>query len=61
MKDAVPQGIDLEIGDAARRITGAGEHVVPLENLMQDYPVEKTTEPDAQKDTRGDWKVVPLH
>ena len=43
VKEAVPQRIDLKVLDAGGRIPGTGEHMVPLQHLMQDDPVEEAS------------------
>ena len=53
MEDAVPQGIDFEIADAGRGITGAGQHVVPLQDLVQHDAIEESAQAQAEEDAGG--------
>jgi hypothetical protein len=45
---AVPQCIEFEILDGVRWKARAREHVMPLQNLVQDDAVEKTTKAEPE-------------
>ncbi len=53
MEEAVPERIDFEVEDTVGRVAGAGEHVMPLEHLMQDDPVEEAAQAEPEEDTAG--------
>ena len=54
MEQSVGQGVGLETDDGGRRVAvGGGQHVVPLEDLVQQDPVDEAAEPDAQQQARG--------
>src|SRR4051812_17285925 len=62
MEDAVTERVQLQVLDGIGRHRSA-DHVVPLEDLMQDDAVEESTEPDAQEDggddePRAAWLAV---
>ena len=44
VKEPVPDGVQLEVSDRVRRVARAGEHVVPLQNLVQYDAVEEAAE-----------------
>ena len=55
VEQAVLKGIHLEALEGGRRIVALGrEHVMPLENLVKDDPIEEPAEADAQKEGRQD-------
>ena len=60
VKKAVPQRIDLKVLHAVGRIAGTGEHVVPLEHLMQQNPIEESPEAQPEQQTGSDRKVALL-
>ena len=49
-EEAVPERVDFEVADAVGGITGTGEHVVPLEHLMQHDAVEKAAQAEPEQD-----------
>jgi hypothetical protein len=50
VEEAVGERVVLEAGDARGRAAAlAREHVVPLEDLVEDDPVDEAAEPDAQE------------
>lgn len=54
VKQSVPQRVRLQTGDCRDRIvTVVAEHVVPLQDLVQDDPVHKSSEPDPEQDPGG--------
>jgi hypothetical protein len=59
VEDAVPKRVELEVLDAVHGIPAA-QHVVPLKELVQDDPVEKSAEPKAEQDPSRSGKVVPI-
>ena len=44
IKEAVLQGIDLQVMDIGGGISGTGKHVVPLQHLMQQNPIKKSSQ-----------------
>ena len=52
VKNAVPEGVQFEIGNTGRGITAAREHMIPLENLMQNNPIEEAAQPKSEQYTR---------
>ena len=43
MEEAVPQGVRFQSGDGLRRIVAVvGEHVVPLQDLVEHDPVHES-------------------
>ena len=62
MEDAVPQRVELKVLERVDRIPAA-QHVVPLQQLVQDDAVEEATKPQAEKDPRrfGEVALRGLH
>jgi hypothetical protein len=60
VKKPVPQRIDLKVRYAVGWISGTGEHVMPLEHLMQNNPIEEPPEAQPEQNTRSDRKVAFL-
>jgi hypothetical protein len=60
MKEPVPERVDLQVRHAVGRITRAGEHVVPLEHLMQHDAVEEAAEAKAEQDSGRDRELPVL-
>jgi len=58
VEDAIPEGIHLEVLDTVGRVARAGQHVVPLQDLMQHDAVEEPAEAKAEQDPRGDWEAA---
>lgn len=58
VEQAVPAGIDLKVADAVGRIPGARQHVMPLEHLMEDDPIEESSEAQSEEDAGRDRKSV---
>jgi hypothetical protein len=52
VEEPVPQRIDLEVFDAGRWISGARQHVMPLQDLVQDDAVEKAAQAQSKEDAR---------
>src|SRR3954467_11770329 len=50
LKEPVPERVDLQVLEAVGRIAGSRDHMVPLQQLMQDDPVEKAAETEAEED-----------
>jgi hypothetical protein len=43
MKQPISQGVDSQVGQSRRRILlGLTQHVMPLQYLMEHYPIDKT-------------------
>ena len=57
MKEAVPEGIDLKILHTVGGISSTGEHVVPLQHLMEQNPIKESSQAQAKEETGGDRKV----
>ena len=54
MEDAVPERVRLQPGDGVRRMIAlARQHVVPLQDLVKNNPVEKPAKTDAQEEPRS--------
>src|SRR5688572_12660774 len=51
VEDAVKQGIEFKIGNGVGRISRACHHVMPLQNLVQDNPVEKPSQAKAEENS----------
>ena len=49
MEDAVPPGVEFQVFDGVDRIPTA-EHVVPLEQLVQDNSIKKTAKAQPKED-----------
>ena len=60
MKEAIPQGINLQVMDIGGGIAGTGEHVVPLEHLMQKNPVKESSQAQPEEETGREGKVSRL-
>ena len=45
MEEPIEQSIDDEVRNAVRRISGAGQHVMPLEDLVQHDAVSNPPRP----------------
>jgi hypothetical protein len=45
VEQPVEQGADVQVSDAVRRVAGAGEHVMPLQDLLEDDAVREAAEP----------------
>ena len=57
MKQAVPQRVYLEVVNVIRREPGAGEHVMPLQDLVQHDAVEEAAEPKPEQHACCNWKA----
>ena len=44
MKEAVPEGIDLKMLHTGGGISSTGEHVVPLQHLMEQNPIKESSQ-----------------
>jgi hypothetical protein len=44
MKEAVPEGIDLKMLHTGGGIPSTGEHVVPLQHLMEQNPIKESSQ-----------------
>jgi hypothetical protein len=54
VEEAIGQRVGLEPGDRRRRmLAGVREHVVPLEDLVQDDPVDEPSEAQAEEEPGG--------
>lgn len=51
VENAVPKRVELEVLDGVGRVPGAGQHVMPLQNLMQNDPVEKPAEAKSEQNS----------
>ncbi len=60
MKQTIPQRVDSEIVYAIRRVACAGEHVMPLQNLVQHDTVKKPAESKSKQDTGARRKAAPV-
>ena len=60
MKRAVGQGVHLQVGHAVGGIAGAGQHVMPLEDLMEDNPVKEAPKAQAEEDA-GPKQLAVAH
>lgn len=59
MEEAVGEGVVLEAADGGRRAAAlGGEDVVPLEDLVEDDPVDEAAEPDPQQEGRQERRLV---
>src|SRR5215211_1267031 len=55
VEEAVREGVVLETGDRGRRVViFAAQEVVPLEDLMEDDPVDEPTQTNADQDS---WRA----
>ena len=56
VKEAVPERVGLKSGDRRLRIAAlAGQHVVPLKDLVQDDAVHEPAEADPEQDAGSTW------
>jgi hypothetical protein len=54
VKQTIAQCVRLKSRDGRRRVViDMANHVMPLQNLVQDDPIEESPEPEAKKDTPG--------
>src|SRR5215207_11662967 len=54
VEQAIPKHVGLQAGDSRFRVAAfAAEHVVPLEDLVEDDPVYEAAEADADQDSGG--------
>jgi hypothetical protein len=51
MKEAVPERIDFKILHVVRRVSGAGNHVVPLKQLVQNDAIEEAAQTQAEQNS----------
>jgi hypothetical protein len=51
MEEPVPECIDLKISNIVRRVACAGEHLMPLKHLMENNPIEETTQTQPEEET----------
>ena len=51
MKEAIPEGIHLKVLHAVGGIPGTGEHVVPLQHLMQQNAIEESPQAQSKEET----------
>jgi hypothetical protein len=58
VEDAIPQRIDFQIGHAVGRVAGAGQHVMPLKQLMKHDPIEKPAEPKAEQNPGANREIA---
>jgi hypothetical protein len=56
VEQAISECVDLELGNAVGRIASAGEHVVPLQYLVQHDPVEEAAQAQPEQDASGGGK-----
>lgn len=55
MEDAIPERIHLQARDRIGRVIPlAGQHVMPLQDLVQDNAIKEPAKPDTQEQTRPD-------
>src|SRR5688572_24067050 len=47
----VPEHIDFNIAHAVSRVARARQHVMPLQDLVKDYSVEKSAQAEAEQNT----------
>jgi hypothetical protein len=53
VEEPVGERVRLEAGDGRLRVAAlAGQHVVPLQDLVEDDAVDEAAEPDAEQDAR---------
>jgi hypothetical protein len=57
MEQPVPHHVELEVHDARRRIERR-QHVVELEDLVEDDAVDEAAEPDAEHRAGGDQRAA---
>ena len=51
MKEAVCQRVDFQPGNGVHRVAAyVADHVVPLQDLVEEDPVDETTEPEAHEE-----------
>ena len=60
MEGAVGQGVHLQVGHAVGGIAGAGQHVVPLENLVEDDAVKEAAKAQAEQNA-GPQQLAIAH
>ncbi|MFC7693237.1 hypothetical protein ACFQY5_30475 [Paeniroseomonas aquatica] len=53
MEQPVGQGIEPQVRHAVGGVAGAGQHVVPLQDLVQHDAVEEAAEAEAEEDAGG--------
>jgi hypothetical protein len=58
VEEAIPEGVDLQILDAVGGITCAGQHVMPLQDLVQHDAVEKAAQPEPKENTGRYWESL---
>jgi hypothetical protein len=60
MEESVGEGVRLEARDRRLRVAAlAGQHVVPLQDLVQDDAVDEAAEPEAKQDARSGHRRRP--
>ena len=60
MEQPVRERVHFEVRHAVGGKAGAGQHVVPLQHLVQHDPVEEAAQPEAEQDAGGDRKLPSL-
>src|SRR5215210_7701603 len=65
MKQPVYERVELEVGDCVGR-RHATDHVVPLQDLVKEDPVEESSKPDAEhqrgtRETAARWRFTLNH
>ncbi len=63
MEEAVDEGVGLQPRDSRHRVVaGGGQHVVPLQDLVQDDPVDEAAEAEAEQQAgaREVWEAITL-
>jgi hypothetical protein len=54
MENTVPENVDFQIAHRIGRVAGAGQHVVPLQYLVQNDAIKEAAQTQAEKDTNRD-------
>jgi hypothetical protein len=54
MENTVPENVDFQIAHRIARVAGAGQHVVPLQYLVQIDAIKEAAQTQAEKDTNRD-------
>jgi hypothetical protein len=60
MEKSIPHDVELEVLEIVGRIACAGQHMVPLEDLVQYDPVEEAAETEAEKDSGNGRKAFSV-
>ena len=58
VEDAVPDDVEFEVVQSVGGVTGTGQHMMPLQDLMQHDPVEEAAQPQAEKDSCQNGKIA---